>query len=153
VQSLDLTKTGWNVAAGGTFPPPPPPPIITYQPGLHNTQCQLCNGQPSGLPQSNKPATYLYVCALVLLPYIHVLTVYILPGPYEVTTEYRQSAGPVRFLIVCSISIFLLAILVAGRSARCKVAGNVLHHTYPLEYHICASQPRQKSCWASSLRI
>ncbi len=34
----------------------------------------------------------------------------------------------------------------------CRLAGNVLHHTYPLEYHIFTSQPRQKSCWASLLR-
>ncbi len=35
----------------------------------------------------------------------------------------------------------------------CGVAGNVLNQTYPLEYQICSSQPRQKSCGASSLRI
>ncbi len=35
----------------------------------------------------------------------------------------------------------------------CRLTGNVLHHTYPLEYKIFSSQPRQKSCWASSLRI
>ncbi len=33
------------------------------------------------------------------------------------------------------------------------VAGNALQDTYPLEYQICSSQPRQKSCWASSLCI
>jgi hypothetical protein len=53
----------------------------------------------------------------------------------------------------CSISIFLLANLVTSRRTQCSVAGKALHHTYPLEYHICSSQPRQKSCWASSLRI
>jgi hypothetical protein len=31
----------------------------------------------------------------------------------------------------------------------CRLAGNVLHHTYLLEYQICSSQPRQKSCWVS----
>ncbi len=36
---------------------------------------------------------------------------------------------------------------------QCRLAGNVLHHTYPLEYQICSSHPRQKSCWASPLRI
>ncbi len=33
------------------------------------------------------------------------------------------------------------------------VAENVLQHTYPLDYQIFASQPRQKSCWANSLCI
>ncbi len=33
----------------------------------------------------------------------------------------------------------------------CTAAGNVLHHTYPPEYQISSSQPRQKSCWASTL--
>ncbi len=35
---------------------------------------------------------------------------------------------------------------------RSIVAGNVLHHTYPLEYKIFSSQPRQKLCWASTLQ-
>ncbi len=67
--------------------------------------------------------------------------------------QSTQSAGPIRFPIFCSISIILLACLVAGRKPQCTVAGNILHYTYPLEYQICSSQPRQKSCWASSLRI
>ncbi len=75
----------------------------------------------------------------------------------QLRPQSTQSAGPVRFLIFCSVSIFLLARLVAGRGppvfCRATVAGNVLNHTYPLEYQICSSQPRQKSCWASSLRI
>jgi hypothetical protein len=33
----------------------------------------------------------------------------------------------------------------------CRVARNVLHHTYPLEYQIRSSQPKQKSCWARLL--
>ncbi len=33
------------------------------------------------------------------------------------------------------------------------IAENVLHRTYPQEYQICSSQPRQKQCWANSLRI
>ncbi len=41
-----------------------------------------------------------------------------------------QSAGPVRFLIFCSISIFVRASLVAGRGPQCTVAGNVLYQTY-----------------------
>jgi hypothetical protein len=65
--------------------------------------------------------------------------------------QYRPqstpSAGPVRFLIFCSVS------LVAGRRPQCTVAENVLYPTYPLEFQIPSSQPRQKSCWASSLRI
>ncbi len=34
--------------------------------------------------------------------------------------QSTQSAGPVRFLIFCSISIFLLASLLAGRRPRCN---------------------------------
>jgi uncharacterized membrane protein SpoIIM required for sporulation len=34
--------------------------------------------------------------------------------------QSTQSAGPVRFLIFCSISIFLLASLVAGRGTQCS---------------------------------
>ncbi len=34
--------------------------------------------------------------------------------------QSNQSAGPVRFLIFCSISIFLLASLVAGRRPQCN---------------------------------
>jgi hypothetical protein len=34
--------------------------------------------------------------------------------------QSTQSAGPVRFLIFCSISIFLLASLVAGRRPQCN---------------------------------
>ncbi len=44
--------------------------------------------------------------------------------------QSTQSAGPVRFLIFCSVSIFLLASLVAGRRPQCTVAGNVLYQTY-----------------------
>jgi hypothetical protein len=64
-----------------------------------------------------------------------------------------QSAVPVHRLIFCSISIFLLASLVTVRRHQCRIVGNVLHHTYPLEYKIFSSQPRQKPCWASSLSI
>jgi hypothetical protein len=64
--------------------------------------------------------------------------------------QSTQSAGQ---LSACSISIFLLASLVAGRRPQCRVAGNVLHNTHPLEYKICSRRPMQKSCWASSLRI
>jgi hypothetical protein len=35
-------------------------------------------------------------------------------------TQNTQSAGPVRFLIFCSISIYLLASLVAGRGPQCS---------------------------------
>jgi hypothetical protein len=66
--------------------------------------------------------------------------------------QSTKSAGPVRFLIFCSKSIFLLASLLAGRRPQCTLAGNLLYHTYPLEYQISSSYPRQK-CWASSLRI
>jgi hypothetical protein len=64
------------------------------------------------------------------------------------TTEYTE-CWPVRFLMFCSISIFLLASLVAGRRPQCTLAGNLLYHTYPLEYQIFFNE----SCWASSLRI
>jgi hypothetical protein len=36
------------------------------------------------------------------------------------TPQSTQSAGPVRFLICCSISIYLLASLVAGRRPQCS---------------------------------
>ncbi len=36
---------------------------------------------------------------------------------------------------------------------QATVAENVLHHTYPLEYQICSSQPRQKLCCAIPLCI
>ncbi len=83
---------------------------------------------------------------------------------YTITTyctgtipQSTQSDGPVQFLIFGSISIFPAG-QPSGRQKTpvycwCRLAGNVLHHTYPLEYQICSSQPRQKSCWASSLRI
>jgi hypothetical protein len=67
--------------------------------------------------------------------------------------QSTESAGPVHFLMFCSISVFLLASLGVGRRPQCTVARNRLNHTYPLEYQICSSQPRQKLCWASSLRI
>jgi hypothetical protein len=38
--------------------------------------------------------------------------------------QSTQSAGPVRFLIFCSISISLLASLVAGRRSQCNVGAN-----------------------------
>jgi hypothetical protein len=75
---------------------------------------------------------------------------------WGVTLEAKyMSAGPVRCFIFCSISIFLPACLVTGRRPQwtASAAGNVLHHTYPLEYQIFSSQPRQRLCWASSLRI
>jgi hypothetical protein len=52
--------------------------------------------------------------------------------------------------------IFLLVSLLASMRPECTadaLAGNILHQTYPLEYQNCSSQPRQKLCWASSLRI
>jgi hypothetical protein len=73
-----------------------------------------------------------------------------------VLPQSTQGAGSVRFFIFCSISIFLPAGPMTGRRpvfCWCRLAGNILHHTYPLEYRICSSQPRQKSCWASYLRI
>jgi hypothetical protein len=42
-------------------------------------------------------------------------TVYVVCGIYVVRPQSIQSAGPVCFLIFCSISIVLLASLVAGR--------------------------------------
>jgi hypothetical protein len=38
----------------------------------------------------------------------------------EFETKSTQSAGPVRLFIFCSISIFLLASLVAGRRPQCN---------------------------------
>jgi hypothetical protein len=42
-------------------------------------------------------------------------------GPYPQST---QSAGPVRFLICCSISIILVASLVAGRKPQCTTGAD-----------------------------
>jgi hypothetical protein len=39
-------------------------------------------------------------------------------GGGELVPQSNQSAGPVSFLIFCTISIFLLASLVAGRKAQ-----------------------------------
>ncbi len=72
---------------------------------------------------------------------------------WQKRSQSTQSAGPVRFLIFCSINIFLLAGLVAGSKPQWAVAGNVLHRTYPLEYQICSSQPRHKSCVGPALYI
>jgi hypothetical protein len=41
-------------------------------------------------------------------------------GNLQIWPQSLQSAGPVRFLIFCSISIFLLASLVAGRRPQCN---------------------------------
>ncbi len=52
--------------------------------------------------------------------------------------QSNQSAGPVRFLIFCSISIFLLASLVAGRRHQCN-AGAVqqgMYSTIPIHWNI-----------------
>ncbi len=70
--------------------------------------------------------------------------------------QSTQSAGPVRFLIFCSISIFLLASLVAGWRLQCTAGAEqqgILHQTYQLEYQICSSQPRQKSLGQLSIRF
>ncbi len=78
------------------------------------------------------------------------------PDPSWVHSQSSQNAGPVRFFIFFSLTIILLASLVAGRRLPYTAGAGqqgVLHYTYPLEYQICSSQPRHKSCWASSLRI
>jgi hypothetical protein len=54
---------------------------------------------------------------------------------------HRVLALSVRFFLFCSISIILLASLVAGRRPQCTVAGNILHHTYPLEYQTAPASP------------
>ncbi len=45
-----------------------------------------------------------------------------------------------------SLSSNILSVRLVDNSASDEsgVAGNVLYHTYPLEYQICSSQPRQK---------
>jgi hypothetical protein len=56
----------------------------------------------------------------------------------QCTPQSNQSAGPVRFLIFCSISIFLLASLVAGRRHQCN-AGAVqqgMYSTRPIHWNI-----------------
>ncbi len=58
-------------------------------------------------------------------------------GPWA-WPQSNQSAGPVRFLIFCSISIFLLASLVAGRRHQCN-AGAVqqgMYSTIPIHWNI-----------------
>jgi hypothetical protein len=52
--------------------------------------------------------------------------------------QSNQSAGPVRFMIFCSISIFLLASMVAGRRHQCN-AGAVqqgMYSTIPIHWNI-----------------
>ncbi len=68
------------------------------------------------------------------------------------STEYRECC-PCQLYDILLTKYFVLASLVAGRRPQCTVTGNVLHRTYPLEYQICSSQPKQKLCWASSLLI
>jgi hypothetical protein len=58
--------------------------------------------------------------------------------PLYCTPQSTQSAGPVRFLIFCSISIPLLASLVAGRRPQCS-AGAVqqgMYSTIPIHWNI-----------------
>ncbi len=67
-------------------------------------------------------------------------------GRPRLHTQCTQSAGPVRFLIFCSISIFLMAIalwqvgdssvLLVQLSRECTPP-----YLYPLEYQVCSSHP------------
>jgi hypothetical protein len=52
--------------------------------------------------------------------------------------QSTQSAGPVRFLIFCSISIFLLASLVAGRGPQCSAGPPYqrIYSTIPVHWNI-----------------
>jgi hypothetical protein len=50
--------------------------------------------------------------------------------------QSTQSAGPVRFFTFRSISIFLLASLVAVRRPQCTLAGNVQYSTIPIHLYI-----------------
>ncbi len=56
----------------------------------------------------------------------------------RVHPQSRQSAGPVRFFIFCSISIFLLAGLVAGRRPQCTAGApeQRMHSTIPIHWNI-----------------
>jgi hypothetical protein len=80
----------------------------------------------------------LYSQVIEYIPYSQV-TEHILVHPTTVFgPQSNQSAGPVRFLIFCLISIFLLASLVAGRRHQCN-AGAVqqgMYSTIPIHWNI-----------------
>ncbi len=62
------------------------------------------------------------------------LSTYAFLGPQST----QQSAGPVRFLIFCSISISLLASLVAGRRPQCSAGADWqgMYSTIPIHWNI-----------------
>jgi hypothetical protein len=77
---------------------------------MSKTQCQIlmysfAAGSPRAFSQ--------LLCTSVLL-FIRL----------EVYSQSTQNAGPVRFLIFCSIRISLLASLVAGRRPQCSVGAD-----------------------------
>jgi hypothetical protein len=53
-------------------------------------------------------------------------------------TQSTQSYGPVSFLIFCTISIFLLASLVAGRKPQCTAGADQqgMYSTIPIHWNI-----------------
>ncbi len=85
--------------------------------------------------------TKMIVCRLHGLSQLYVECVYITYQSIPITQgkihvpshrshpQSNQSAGPVHFLIFCSISMFLLASLVAGRRPQCS-AGAVQQWMY-----------------------
>jgi hypothetical protein len=75
---------------------------------------------------------------------------------YRIGRVQPQEARYIEWWPCHPIDISLLAGLVTGRRLQCA-AGAEWQGMYsihsPLDYQICSSQPRQKSCWAISLRI
>ncbi len=68
------------------------------------------------------------------------------------TTEYTECWPCLLFDILLK-SIILLASPVAARKLRCTAGADKqgMYSTIPIHWNIKSSQPRQKSCWASSL--
>ncbi len=54
------------------------------------------------------------------------------------TPQSTQSAGPVHFLLFCSISITRLASLVAGRRSQCTAGADLqeMYSTIPIHWNI-----------------
>ncbi len=59
-------------------------------------------------------------------------------------SQSTQSAGPVRFLLFCSTSIFLLASLVAGRRPQCNAGADQqgMYSTIPIHWNIKSAPAR-----------
>jgi hypothetical protein len=64
--------------------------------------------------------------------------------------QINQSAGPVRFLIFCSISIFLLASQVAGRKPSGLLV-QISRECTPPYLFTGLSNPQSNQCWPGTL--